>query len=298
MAKRGKKLRLGRHWITDDRTGIAHWDDQMTKQWDGLIVKKGSEETRHPQEYVRSLSDPYPVHFLRPEQGTNFDDVCGFYKMEFVPNTVTRRTFSIQDDLLPLPGIGQMSIGDTSNDCGHWFIVQAPIRIPNIPVLSESNTSFSTPSTTHIISLPENTITGSRLILYISVDDVVTFTWPDPGWTVLFSDTNSSVSLDIAYRDIDGTEGFSGGDDFITVTTNLNRSSSHISHRIQGFDSSTAPEVSTGTTGSSTSPDPDAITPSSGDTDYLIFAVEAHNTGSTTTTPPTNYSNQIQSKTN
>jgi len=297
MAKRGKKFRLGRHWITDDRTGIAHWDDQMTKQWDGLIVKKGSEETRHPQEYVRSLSDPYPVHYLRPEQGTDFDDICGFYKMEFIPNTVIRRSLSITDDLLPLPGIGQMSLGVAANECGHWFIVQAPSRILNVPLLAESNTSFSVPSTTHIVDLPDGITTGSRLILYISVDDVVTFAWPS-GWTVLFSDTNSTLSLDVAYLDVDGTEGFTGTDDIITVTTNLERSSSHMSHRIIGFDPATAPEASTGATGSSTSPDPDAITPSSGNTDYLIFAVEAHNTGSTTTTPPTNYSNQIQSKTN
>ncbi len=299
MAKRGKKIRLGQHWITDDRTGIAHWSDQMTKQWDGLIVKKGSEETRHPQEYVRSLSDPYPVHYLRPEQGIDFDDVCGFYVMEFIPNTVIRRSLSITDDLLPLPGIGQMSLGVAANECGHWFVVQESPGSLLIPAaLSDFTTSFTRPNTTHIISLPDgDPPIGDRVIICISVEDVVTFTWP-AGWTVIFSNTNSSVSLDIAYRDIDGSEGFDGGDDFITVTTNLIKSSSHISHRIIDYDTTVAPEVSTGATGSSTAPDPDAITPSSGSKDYLILAIEAHNTGSTTTTPPTQYSNIAQSKTN
>ena len=296
MAKRGKKIRLNRHWITDDRTGIAHWDDQMTKQWDGLIVVKGSEETRHPQEYVHALADPYPVHFLRPEQGTDFDDVCGFYQMEFIPNTVIRRINSIIDDLLPLPGVGQMEIGDTSNECGHWFIVQEPDAPTFIPAVLESFTTSSTIlNTTHVINLPDgDPPTGDRVIAYISVEDVVTFTWP-AGWTVIFSDTNSSVSLDIAYRDIDGSEGFAGGNDFITVTTNLIKSSSHISHRIIEYDTTVAPEVSTSVVGTSVSPDPASITPSSGSEDYLIIAIEAHNTASTTATPPANYSNHIKS---
>ena len=293
--KRGKRIRLGRHWVTSDITGIARWDDQTTKQWDGLIVEKGLEETRHPQEYVRSLSDPYPVHFLRPEQGTDFDDVCGFYKMEFIPNTVIRRTFSIADDLLPLPGIGQMSIGDTANECGHWFVVQEPFRIFSPAALVRSNTSFTEQSTTHLVDLPDSVSSGDRVIVYISVEDVVTFTWP-AGWTVLFSDTNSSVSLDVAYRDVDGTEGFTGTDDIITVTTNLIKSSSHISHKIINYDTNVAPEVSTSVVGTSTSPDPANISPSSGDVDYLVIAVEAHNTSSTVPSPPSGYNNHIKSK--
>ncbi len=296
MAKRGKKLRLGRHWITDDRTGIAHWDDQMTKQWDGLIVKKGSEETRHPQEYVHALADPYPVHFLRPEQGTDFDDVCGFYVMEFIPNTVIRRSLSITDDILPLPGVGQMEIGSTSNECGHWFIVQeSVIPAPDFPIVAANNTSSNGLTTTHVISLPDGIATGNRIIVLISYENEVISTLPS-GWTQIFGDEFAGGTLLIFYRDIDGTEGFTGTNDIITVTGDTAESSSHISYRITNFDTSSTPEASTSDSGNSTSPDPDAITPTAGEKDYLIIAVETHNTGSTDTTVfPKNYTNPQES---
>ena len=124
ITKRGGKFRLGHHWMTDDRTGIAHWDDEVVRQWDGLIVKKGSEETRHPQEYVRPLpSDPFAPNLIVPEQGTDFDQFCGNSLQEFIPRTTIKRTLSITDELKPLPGIGAMAVGVAANECGHWFLV-------------------------------------------------------------------------------------------------------------------------------------------------------------------------------
>ncbi len=294
--KRGKRIKLGDHWVTDDRTGFAHYASQMTKQWDGLLVKKGSEETRHPQEWVRSLSDPYPVHYLRPEQGIDFDDVCGFYVMEFIPNTVIRRSLSITDDLLPLPGVGQMEIGSTSNECGHWFIVQESVlTIGDFPIVAANNTSSNGPNTTHTISLPDGIATGNRIIVCITAENDVSFTFPS-GWSQIFFDDNTSITLGISYRDIDGTEGFTGTDDIITATTNVAESSSHISYRITNFDINTAPEISQSNVGSSTSPDPEEVTPTDGNNDYLVIAVEAHNTGSTDTTGfPAGYTNNQES---
>ena len=296
MAKRGKKIRLGRHWVTDDRSGFALWDDQTIKQWDGLIVKKGSEETRHPQEYVRSLSDPYPVHYLRPEQGIDFDDVCGFYVMEFIPNTVIRRSLSITDDLLPLPGIGQMEIGSTSNECGHWFIVQEPVLvIGDFPIVAANNTSSNGPNTTHVISLPDGIATGNRIIVLIACENEVIKTFPT-GWTQIFTAESNTVSLAVAYRDIDGTEGFTGTDDIITVTGDIAESSSHITYRITNFDINSAPETTDTNINTSTSPDSDTIIPTDGNQDYLIISVESHNTGSTDTTVfPKNYTNAQES---
>ena len=294
--KRGKRIKLGDHWVTDDRTGFAHYASQMTKQWDGLLVKKGSEETRHPQEWVRPLSDPYPVHFLRPEQGTDFDDVCGFYQMEFVPNTVIRRSLSITDDLLPLPGIGQMSLGVAANECGHWFVVQEGVpAVAVFPIVAANNTSSNGPNTTHTISLPDGVATGNRIIVCIAYENEVISTLPN-GWAQTFNDEFSGGTLLIFYRDIDGTEGFTGTDDSITVTGDIAESSSHISYRITNFDVNTAPETTMGNIGSSTSPDPDNITPIQGNQDYLVIAVEAHNTGSTDTTGfPSGYTNNQES---
>ena len=123
MGKR-RKIRLGDHWVTDDRTGIAHYNSKMVQQWDGLMVKQGSEENRHPQEFVRPKNDPYSVSLQRPEQGVDLDNVCGFYAMEWVPGTAIKRTLSQVDELLPLAGINQFPIGPKADSCGLLFEVQ------------------------------------------------------------------------------------------------------------------------------------------------------------------------------
>ncbi len=314
ITKRGGKFRLGRHWITDDRTGIAHWDDEMVMQWDGLLVKKGSEETRHPQEYVRSLpNDSFAPQLTVPEQGINFDQFCGKFIMEYVPGTTIKRKLSQIDNILKLPGVGAMEIGDTSNKCGHWFVIEkgedATIIFPDI---GATNTSSSSPTKVHlfdaegevieedatirhVINLPDGISSGDRLLVLISTANVVDFTWPT-GWTELHSSSNSTVSLSVGYRDPDGSEGFIGTDDTITIITDVQEPSSHISYIIRSFDRNQAPEVSTGASGSSTSPDPDTITPIAGSSRYLFFAVEAHNTGSTNTTSlPNNYKGNTES---
>ena len=119
----GKRIRIGDHWVTDDRTGIPRYASEMVVQWDGLAVRKGTEEGRHPQEFVRPRVDPYPPINIRPEQGTDFDLVCGKFVMEYVPNTTQKRTLSQVDLLLPFAGVDQMSIGPTADKCGLWFVV-------------------------------------------------------------------------------------------------------------------------------------------------------------------------------
>ena len=52
--------RPGRHRVVCDQTGQEVWDDEVRRQWDGLIVRKKSWDPRHPQELIRT----------RPERGT------------------------------------------------------------------------------------------------------------------------------------------------------------------------------------------------------------------------------------
>ena len=298
VTKRGGRFKLGDHWMTDDRTGIAHYASDTIRQWDGLIVKRGSEETRHPQEYVRPLpADPFAPQLIVPEQGTNFDDICGFYRMEFVPGTVTRRTYSITDDLLPLPGVGQMALGTAANDCGHWFVVQEP-QISEVvyPGIDGTATSFNIATRSPIVTIPSNATTGNWVIIISTSENEVNYTWPT-GWTELITIKNSTVSISSAYRDLDGTESFAMSPvKTLTIDIDSKESVANISYSLFNFESTVPPEVSIGNTGTNINPDPDVITPSSGDEDYLIFAVEAHNSGSTDTTVfPANYTNEQES---
>lgn len=295
MSKRGRRFRLGRHWVTDEKTGFAEWDDNIVRDWDGVVTKKGLEDGEHPQWRIRALQDPYPVELIRPERGLNIDQICGFFAMEYVPRTTIKRTLSL-NDRLPLPGIGQMAIGNAANECGHWFVVGPSTVTLNYALVVNTNTSRSDPSINHTIKLP-NGINMQRLVVLAVAEGATTFTWP-VGWDEIFEDNNSTVSLSVAYHDVDGTEGFTGTDDIITVTTSSKEATTHISYLVDNFFSGSPPFVSTGATGNSTSPDPDDLTPADGLQDYLTIIVEAHNTASTDTTDiPLTYESQIESKT-
>jgi hypothetical protein len=189
-----------------------------------------------------------------------------------------------------------MAIGNAANECGHWFVVGPSETILNYPLVVNSNTSRSDPSTTHTVNLP-NGINMQRLLVIAAAEGSTTFTWP-AGWTELFDDNNSTVSLSIAYHDVDGTEGFTGTDDTITITTSSEETTTHISYLIDNFFfSGSPPFVSTGATGNSTSPNPDDISPADGIQDYLAIIVEAHEVGSTDTTDiPLTYITQIEAK--
>ena len=55
-------FRLGRHKIVCDQTGEEVWDDEVRRQWNGLLVRKQSWDPQHPQERIR----------VRPERGAVF----------------------------------------------------------------------------------------------------------------------------------------------------------------------------------------------------------------------------------
>jgi hypothetical protein len=116
MSKRGRRFRLGRHWITDEKTGFAEWDDNIVRDWDGVVTRKGLEDGEHPQWRIRALQDPYPVTLIRPERGLNIDTICGFYAMEYIPRTTIKRTLS-QNDKLPFP----KTINCLYPELGRWL---------------------------------------------------------------------------------------------------------------------------------------------------------------------------------
>ena len=119
------------------------------------------------------------------------------------------------------------------------------------------------------------------MIVCVSADDTPTFSFPS-GWTELLDSQASMIALGIGYREIDGTEGFDGSGDTITVTTSASEPTTHISYLIENFNVSLI--TASSTSGTSTSPDPPSVTPSGGYNNYLNIAINANDVGSTTTT--------------
>jgi len=155
------------------------------------------------------------------------------------------------------------------------------------PAVQDTNTSGeSSDVTSHTVNLPANISAGDLLIVFFSCDANETVTWPTgDGWASIFHQTNANT-LDIGYKIADGTEGAT-----ITVTTGSAEQSAHISYRITGNHRYLAPEVSTGATGNSTSPNPDSLTPTGGAKDYLWIAVEGNADGDVASAYPSNYTN-------
>lgn len=146
-------------------------------------------------------------------------------------------------------------------------------------------------STTQTVNLPAVVNNGDLLIAGCSTDGNETHTWPGSGvWNKIFDLSDGTVSLSIAWRAADGTE--DGGT--VDIGTGSQRSAG-FSYAISGAADPAIdpPEVSTGATGSSVNPAPDAVTASWGSDDNLFIVVHGSDRAVTTTGFPTNYvSNQ------
>lgn len=60
-------LQFGKWNVICQRCGVKFKNDEVEKEWTGLIVcKKKCFETRHPQDFVRSLPDDQTVPFTSP----------------------------------------------------------------------------------------------------------------------------------------------------------------------------------------------------------------------------------------
>lgn len=159
------------------------------------------------------------------------------------------------------------------------------------PAVAATNTTLGTAATASAaVNLPASIVAGNMLIvLHRSADGTASHGYP-AGWNVLFND-NSDASDDrisCAWRIADGTEGAT-----ITVTQTSSKFAS-LSWRITGA-TNRAPEFATLVTGSSTIPDPGAVTPTGGSKDYLFLWIGGWE-GEQTSPPasnPTNYASNI-----
>lgn len=152
------------------------------------------------------------------------------------------------------------------------------MAFPSIATTNQNNTSATT---NHVVNLPASIAAGDLLLIFGHVGLAPTY---PAGWTEISSVVVGSRTFSIAYRIADGSEGAS-----VTVTTASNAACRWITERITSWHGTTPPEVGTAATGTSTTPDPPAVTPSWGSADNLFIASSAKAGGVGPTGFPTNY---------
>lgn len=163
--------------------------------------------------------------------------------------------------------------------------------LTGFPIIEGLTTSSEPVDTlTHTVQLPSGIVSGDLLMIFACVDVVPTITTPG-GWTI-----RRDVAFDgggakayVIQRQADGTEGTS-----VQFTTNNAEKSAHIAVRIRGAATiaTQTPELSATAVGSSTSPDPNGLSPTGGVKNYLWIAYFASDTsaaGQSVTAYPTNY---------
>ncbi len=160
-----------------------------------------------------------------------------------------------------------------------------------LEVIASTTSKDETSQGSHTVNLPDGVkAVGRTVFVAIAASDICTFSFPT-GWTELFDSSTTGVTLGIGYKVIDGTEGFSTSNSTITITTSIDKVTSHISYLVSNVES-TEIEVNTSVTGMNTSPNPGSITPSGNYNSYLTLAIQAHDVGVTATTGfPSGYGN-------
>jgi len=156
----------------------------------------------------------------------------------------------------------------------------------------------STGDSTPTIALPDNAAVGDLMLIAIRTGQTVTVTWPaSPAWVELFED-GSDASNDVtavAYRRVDGTEGWGDTGNTIDLTLSSSVKSAYVAYKISGaIDPATqAPQHSTVTVGTGATIDPVSLTPTGGAKDYLWLLVATYDGVEVVGTAPSGYSNAV-----
>ena len=156
----------------------------------------------------------------------------------------------------------------------------------------------STGDSTPTIALPDNAAVGDLMLIAIRTGQTVTVTWPaSPAWVELFED-GSDASNDVtavAYRRVDGTEGWGDTGNTIDLTLSSSVKSAYVAYKISGaIDPATqAPQHSTVTVGTGATIDPVSLTPTGGAKDYLWLLVATYDGVEVVGTAPSGYSSAV-----
>lgn len=153
-----------------------------------------------------------------------------------------------------------------------------------------STSNFNAAVTTHNINLPATIESGDLILIIGASDNVTAITKPTEVTNEFMNSNVSGQFRNLVWGFVaDGTE------DSTTITADTGVTaeySSFISLAIQGWEGTigTAVEVSTGSAATSTTPDPDSLTPTWGAKDTMWIAVGAGDRGNIVfSVYPTNY---------
>ena len=61
------RLVRGSYNAMDDVSGLQHKAHELVMQWDGLMVAREDVEERHPQDFLRGVTDKIAVPWTRPD---------------------------------------------------------------------------------------------------------------------------------------------------------------------------------------------------------------------------------------
>lgn len=153
----------------------------------------------------------------------------------------------------------------------------APVDVAS--VVSSNGASV----TAHVVTLPASIAAGDIIIAQVMMDGASGgFSWPSPWVEVKDATIGASVaSITVGWLRA------SGGETSVTVTSVNAERSTHIAKRITGAHGTSAPEFSTGATGTGTTPNPDSLTASWGAEENLWGAYYGVDTGGPSAYPLT-----------
>lgn len=154
-------------------------------------------------------------------------------------------------------------------------LVVPPGSFPQVGDITGGNLASAS---SQILNLPDGVTTGQIVLVLVGADSggagqPRTVLWP-AGWTELFDGPPDAIAFSTAagaWKQIDGTEGFDGTGDTITITLSTADFASYTSYRITNHGG--AVEASEIIAGFANGPDPPPLSPSWGALDTLWIAV-------------------------
>lgn len=170
-----------------------------------------------------------------------------------------------------------------------------PTRINALSGISVAGTRdfhSTSEATSSVIDIPDGANTVGRLVIIaINVDGQTLPTWP-AGWSVLTEGADGSGSpgrmrASVRYRVVDGTEGWSGSGDTITVT-HPSEQRVWYTWLIENWDSGSPPEAAAAV-GANGMPNSPNLAPSWGEDDALVIAIEFNDGSDSVVTYPSGY---------
>ena len=153
------------------------------------------------------------------------------------------------------------------------------MAFPTIQTTSQGSTAAGT---SHVTTMPSGIQAGDLLLVFFSTDGDNTIT----NWQT-FTELDQQKDT----KDVFGAVGYkiAAGSDTLTITTSVSEPGAHIVYRIDGWEDTFAPEISTYAYGTTANPNSSIVTPSWIEDDTLYISVEMNDSNSVVSAYPTNY---------